>query len=358
MKDDINPDYNEFSAADFALDEFFIKWVLHKSPEADRFWSEWSKANPSKKSEIDSARALVLALRFKEEEILDSEVGAEWKALRSRLDTTTDEGAISYDDARPRVFVRILRVAAAILVGVALTWFFVPSSTTVDEQITMVEYATVAGQKMSLMLPDGTSVTLNSGSRISYPERFSHQRRDIQLEGEAYFDVVSDSTRPFSVRTDNVTTVVLGTSFNVRAYSEDRDISIALVEGRVKVDQRLDSTTREFYLRPTEMLTVNRADTTHVMGQFHLLEVLGWKDGLLYFNKTSFPEAISRIERWYGVEIDIAPGVKLDTHWRFNGKFQNRPLGEVLRAFSYPDLFKYRIEDESVTIYEGVGLQH
>lgn len=348
----LDKDYSDYSAADFALDEFFIRWVLDNSPDTDRFWRQWLKSNPSKKEEVDAARTIVRTLRFKQEPLSYAEIQMEWNALRNKLQSPEAAPIRTLSTSRTISLRHLLNIAATVLLAAMLFYLFRLNDNT-EATAPLIERYTAAAETISLILPDGSVVVLNSNSRISYPEKFPDDHRKVHLKGEAYFDVVSDSTRPFSVITDNITTNVLGTSFDVRAYPADEEIAIALVEGRVKVRQQLDSLQSDIYLHPTQMLTLNREDTVRRIEKFHALETLGWKDGILYFNKVSFTKAITRIEDWYGVEIEIAPGVKLDTSWRFNGRFQHQTLDEVLKAFSYPKLFKYQINDKTVVIYEG-----
>lgn len=358
MKGHLRHDYNDYTPADFALDESFVKWVKHNDPETDRFWHDWLVANPEKRQDLEAARALVLSLVFKEEEISEEEIMAEWYKLQTRTDredALSEERMLLVERSGRSGFEKFLRVAAVVLLAVASGFilnklFF----KTVVERVQMVEQSTSKGQKLSVVLPDGTSIMLNSQSTIQYPSVFRDSTREIALEGEAFFDVVHDPARPFKVRTSGITTTVLGTSFNVRAYPDDEDIEVSLVEGKVWVGGLLDSTTSDVILNPSEMITINKQTNRHWVHSFKPIEVAGWKDGILYFNKVSFPEAIARLERWYGVDIIIKPGVKLDGHWRFNGKFHGKTIKDILKVFSYPDLFKYRVNGDSIVIYSGV----
>lgn len=353
MKGPLRPDYKSFTPADFALDELFIKWVNGNDPGTDRFWREWLDANPSKRQDIEVARALVLSLRIREDRISETEIKAEWFRLQTREE---HEDPLLVERSGSTVIEKLLRIAAIVVLAVASS--FILNNLFSDEGPERLEFAeqrASKGQKLSVVLPDGTSILLNAGSTVRYPTTFGEDSREVDLVGEAFFDVVHDPARPFKVRTNDIITRVLGTSFNVKAYPEDSDIEVALIDGIVRIDGISDSTGSEVFLSPSEMITINKRSKIHRIHSFKPIEVVGWKDGILYFDRVSFPEAIARLERWYGVNIRVNPGVQLGTNWRFNGKFHGRTLKEILRVFSYPDLFKYRIDGDSVVIYSGGG---
>lgn len=355
MKDFIKQEYTEFKAADFALDKLFIQWVKGNDPEAEKFWAEWRENNPEKEDEIDLARGIVLALQVKEEEMSIRQINAEWKRTHDAPVNFSDYPA----DPAKHVSMRALKWYAGIAAGLLLLttsififrWTSLQSALAEKKPLTLVK-ETPKGQKLSIVLPDGTEIKLNSDSRIWYPSRFSGDFREVSLEGEAFFDVVHNEKMPFKVHVGNVTVEVLGTSFNVNAYPENAEVEIALVKGAVKVNTgNRTNRNKELFLKPNEMVEINKRDESHQVHSFDPIEVVGWKDGYLYFETAGLRETIAKLERWYGVKFEIAPNVKIDPDWRFNGRFQNRSLDYILRTFSYPDLFKYKIEEQKVMIY-------
>lgn len=351
----IKQEYKAFNASDFALDPTFIDWVKGDSEEHNKFWSEWLKNNPEKEEEIELARSLVLALQFRQEKITSKEVNAEWQKLLANAANFRHYPLDTDKNLSPTLYRGMARIAAVLLLIFASAfvfyWLAVRPDRLQGNQLTVVK-ETPKGQKLSIVLSDGSEIKLNSDSRITYPARFTGDSREVVLEGEAFFDVVHDEKMPFKVRTDNVTVEVLGTSFNVNAYPESTDIKIALVEGRVKVNTQ-DSArgNQDFLLKPNEMIEIDKRDASYRVQNFDPREITGWKDGYLYFEKVDFSKTILKLERWYGVKFEIAHHAAIDSNWRFNGKFQNKSLEYILRTFSYPDLFRYKIEEQKVIIY-------
>lgn len=168
-----------------------------------------------------------------------------------------------------------------------------------DEQ---VEYHTIRvprGGEYNLLLSDNTKVYLNAGSSLRYPVRFSGDRREVILEGEGYFEVTRDTTKPFIVKTGSIDVQVLGTSFNVNAYPEEEDVETTLVEGKVRVDSKneqrvLEPGTQLVYDKRREDMVVRKVDTE---------EYTSWKDGYYYFKRETLGRIMDRLSRWYNLNV-------------------------------------------------------
>lgn len=155
------------------------------------------------------------------------------------------------------------------------------------------------GGEYSLELPDGTVVWVNSESSLRFPEKFTSNRREVFLEGEAYFEVKKDANRPFYVHTEAGKVRVLGTAFNVCAYSNDRFWQTTLVEGSVMINQE----EKEVLLKPNEQYQIDVRT-----GKAGLREVLpelytSWRDGKFYFKAYTFEELVEKLERWYDFKM-------------------------------------------------------
>ncbi len=151
------------------------------------------------------------------------------------------------------------------------------------------------GGEYSLELPDGTVVWVNSESSLRFPEKFTSNQREVFLEGEAYFEVKKDTNRPFYVCTEAGSVRVLGTSFNVCAYSKDRFWQTTLVEGSVMVQREK----KEILMKPNEQYQLDVST-----GQAELKEVvpelyISWREGKFYFKAYTFEELVEKLERWY-----------------------------------------------------------
>ncbi|MCK5470978.1 MAG: FecR domain-containing protein, partial [Cyclobacteriaceae bacterium] len=203
------------------------------------------------------------------------------------------------------------------------------------------------GQKLKIFLPDGSTAWLNAESTITYPERFDTEKRVVTLNGEAFFDVTKDPSKPFIVQTENIDVTVLGTTFNVRNYHNERKTDVALESGEVLVET---SGLKEgkYILSPGEGISMNKKS-----GEIGLYEVdpksaYQWKDGVIYFNKANFDEVINKLSRWYGVEfiIDNYNGEE----WEYSAEFKNDYLNNILQSMSFTKGFKYELDQNKVTI--------
>lgn len=198
------------------------------------------------------------------------------------------------------------------------------------------------GQKATIYLGDGTKVMLNAGSYITFPEKFPSHSREVFLEGEAFFEVVKDEQRPFSVVSGDVTTVALGTSFNVKAYCNVDEVEVALVTGKVAVSDR-HYKTAPVALAPGELLILNTSNGASRKEHFTAKEKLGWTNHLLYFNDAEASEVFTTLERWYGVEFIFNKAVK--KRWRYSGEFKNKSLEIVLEGISYVKAFEFSFKE-------------
>ncbi len=205
-----------------------------------------------------------------------------------------------------------------------------------------------AGRMSTIILGDGTKVKLNAESEIFYPKRFSDNLREVRLIGEAYFEVKHNPEKPFIITTGNLKTKVLGTKFNIRAYSEEEKTTVALESGKVEVEIQNNASVDRVLLKPTEMLVYNKGDQESSKTNFDPDEVLGWKDGILFFKDAGFDEIQEKLERWYGVHVVIKNGKNIKR--RFTGSFKNKSLDLVLQGIGFASHFNSEIKEDTVFI--------
>lgn len=152
-----------------------------------------------------------------------------------------------------------------------------------------------------LVLSDGTKVWLNSDTRLRYPVTFGGDKREVWLEGEACFDVVTNPRMPFIVRSAKLSTRVLGTVFNISAYTDDPSVMVTLVSGKVAVSREKEKVAE---LLPGERLTYDNLRGGTQVDEVDTDDVLAWKNGMFLFNQESLDVIVRKLARWYGVEID------------------------------------------------------
>lgn len=193
-----------------------------------------------------------------------------------------------------------------------------------------------AGQRAQLTLQDGTEVWLNAQSTLKYPSRFSKKQRKVEVVGEAFFDVVTDSKRPFIVGTPQVNLEVLGTQFNIYSYSEVDYVETTLIEGSLKVADKLN-VNNSAILKPNEQLVIHDGVFTisHVYNKEHLL----WKEGVYSFDNERLIDLIKKLEIYYDVTIEIEDPEIFDL--KYTGKFRQRDgIDEILEILQIIQPFK------------------
>jgi transmembrane sensor len=248
---------------------------------------------------------------------------------------------------------KTLGIAASIILTLGLSFTMYYLNENFEEpiaQIAEVEKINSSGQRSRIVLRDGTKVFLNAESRIRYSDKtYGLSSRNVFLEGEAYFEVAKNADLPFIVTTKNLSTIALGTSFNVRAFNDETSSQISLVEGKVSVAKVSEDMSRSkpFLLLPEEEIYLNQGKM--LKRNFDKQQVVSWKEGVIYFNETDFNEATRVLERWYNVKFDIKK-IKNNTGLKGTGTFKNESLENVLKALSYSLDFEFKIDNDIVTI--------
>jgi ferric-dicitrate binding protein FerR (iron transport regulator) len=245
----------------------------------------------------------------------DWQVDGLWQEMRAQIGTPVS-GGNSAPPASPGMLRRwawpVGRAAAlvAISVGATLGWRAL-SSRHGDAVATarVRAYTTQPGQQAVIQLLDGTKVTLAVSSTLLVPREFGRASRDVELNGEAYFDVAHDSVVPFRVHAGAVVSRVVGTRFGVRAYPGESRVEVVVTAGRVRVERdssalRDDAPRTE--LGPGELARVSRDGEIRVERNVDVARYLSWRTGRLTFVDTPVPEILAELERWHGVRFTLA----------------------------------------------------
>lgn len=253
---------------------------------------------------------------------------------------TASDIDLSFEDIKQRIgyrktsFFRTKRIwypAAALFVLFLMSIVFLQGNLFTPD-ILSVETAT--GERKNVALPDGSVVFLNAGSAISYPEKFDRGVRKVILKGEGFFEVVHEEDRPFLVESKNITTRVLGTSFNVKSYEGDASVKVSVATGKVMVAENGENSTarQKMTLLPNEQASYENSALQK--NEVNISRLIAWKDNMLVFHNTPLSEAIVTLERWYGVNIDFQDKT-IDTS-KVSGEFKSgEKLEEVLKTFQY-----------------------
>lgn len=221
-----------------------------------------------------------------------------------------------------------LRVAASIAFLLVFSWVSYQFYQKSDQRtpVAYTEVRTPKGKVQKVTLPDGSEVWLNAASKIRYSSDFGGEKREVWLEGEAYFSVVHQTDRPFQVHTGNLLTNVLGTVFNVEAYPDGKQIAVTVSSGKVGV---MSPTHEDQFLTPNQQVIYDKAKADMTRRTVDASLIGAWTNGQLAFRTMSFEQIASRLERQYNVKIlfanDSLKNCLLSA--RFDAK---TPLKEVL----------------------------
>lgn len=207
------------------------------------------------------------------------------------------------------------------------------------------ERSNPAGQKSNLVLPDGTRIKLNAESSIRLEQALSGKVREVYLTGEAFFDVAHDSTRPFVIHTGEVSTTVLGTAFNVRAYPKE-DLTVAVESGKVAVGENGQA---PVLLDADDLLKIDVYNKDILLKRdADITAQMAWRSGILVYQNALLSEIVRDIERWYGIEVEWSNSA--GDQGRYDGHFDNKSLENVLQGLCYLSEMKYEIKGKKVVL--------
>ncbi len=197
------------------------------------------------------------------------------------------------------------------------------------------------GQSAEVILPDQSKVWLNSGAIMKYPTTFGKKYRDVELCGEAFFDVKKKKNIPFRVKTSDIRVNVLGTSFNVAAFRKSESIDVTLVEGKVRIELPNGDLLSE--LKPNKKASFNRHSKTLNVSEVDTKFYTSWKEGILFFRNEPLDNIAQRLELWYNVEITFEePRLK---ELKYSGSIlKNKPIDQILEILKYTANIDYSIE--------------
>ena len=237
----------------------------------------------------------------------------------------------------------LTRYAAILLLAIMIpaSYYFGKKST--GKSVALTTITCPPGDKTSIILPDSSTVFLNSGSKLTFNNNFSNGERQVSLDGEAYFSVRKDPQNPFRVKTATIAIEVLGTEFNLKAYADEPTTSTTLVSGSLKVTGNNKSTK----IKPRQKLVFDKETRQMNIQQLaDLSPETEWKDGRLVFRNQSLGELEHKLERWFDVELEFADEQVKSR--RFTGTLERESILEVIAYFGRSKYVAYRIKDNAI----------
>jgi ferric-dicitrate binding protein FerR (iron transport regulator) len=292
--------------------------------------------------------------------------------LAGMFDSTNDQN-LEPQLEKPSGFSKRKLAFIGIAAGV-FTIFFINYSLLLDKSVIkqtnnafVNEVVTKRGSKSSIKLPDGTIVRLNTDSRLTYLNFTAGKNREVTLIGEAYFDVAHDSSRPFIIHTGKINIKVLGTSFNVRNYPQDKELETSLIKGKIEVS--LDSRPEDIItLKPTEKLIIakeqdelaaatkvtnnidNKVVLTSITYLRHdsLVAETSWLNDKMVFVNQPLDKIAIELERKYAITINFKD--EKVKKYRYTGVFENVSLEKVFQLIKYSKNINYKIDNKNIVI--------
>ena len=317
--------YKYCSLQDLVLDDFFREWVLSPTPELNAKWHQWLSDNPERWDIIQDASLIVKAIKVDEPSISDQEIRSLIQHTVYQIEKKKEAGAVVLSSGIKPLKVTFFRptwfsIAASFLLLFALGWLVYERYQTdnlydkfvTDNKSKLIEVINKGVNPQIVQLNDGSKVTLNAGSRISYEASFSGNNRIVYLTGEAFFEVVRNPQKPFLVYANELVTKVLGTSFSVKANKFDKQVVVEVKTGKVSVsaqkgfDEKADKfkgliltpNQKVVYDREVEQLTKSLVAEPILVLQEKEVQMMDFN-----FDDTPANEVFEVLENAYGIHI-------------------------------------------------------
>jgi transmembrane sensor len=385
--------YIKYSTEEFILDDDFMKWVLHPTPETDRYWNKFLKIHPDKKQQVKEAVFMIKAIRAVEPAISEQRLGQVYKNAQPSSTPVRKIGWL------------VAKIAAVflLLVSIGGVWYYLQTDkqdfpvelataeqlqkgrvilpdgtisefeteqTKIQQTITgeltinsdtvslgdtaektgktaMAQVLIPYGKRSDITLADGTRIWLNAGSQLSYPVNFTGNSREVYLAGEAFFEVESDPAKPFHVITGDMKIRVTGTRFNVTSYANDPTTQTVLLSGKVSAakNQRF---ARPVELEPGERVVYNKQENEMKKDKVDVELYASWVNGYLVFDNEPVDNIFNKLERYYNKNILTE---KLSGHPTFTGKLDLADdLKKVLENIGFSASFSVEFENDTFII--------
>lgn len=354
------------------IDRIIVRYLLNEADPAEKVYLlNWLKEDISNRQFFFSLKdiwensQIDIAGKIKTNESL--------KALKEKIGSNSNHLSVT---ARRSIFYHVLKYAAVLLclsiLGIT-AFLFTQKKQDTAPQVSYNEILTENGQKKEITLPDGTRVWLNSGTAFMYPDNYGKTNREVYLTGEAYFEVTRDESQTFIVRAGDVIIKVLGTSFNVNCYPDNKMVETTVISGVVSIENTSENNENEVVIlnkhekgtylidqqkmlvektplhNPPRPLAVKKISLTDE----ETAHIASWKDQTLSFNNETLEEMSVKLQRWFNVTVNIKD--ESLKQYRYKGKFENvRSVIQVLEVvkLATPITYEYNEKTKVITIKE------
>ncbi|GAB4026830.1 FecR family protein [Spirosoma gilvum] len=358
--------YQDYQIEDFLLDESFNRWASNQSsPDEQQFWQQWLGQHPEKRDIAEQARLIVGGLTVKPyRDISEPDVQQQLQQIQFRTHRQPSVWVVAN-----RSLGWWARVAAMLLLVLGIGWTVwsvrQPANQSIYAElvnassIKLIEKINTTNAPLRVALSDGSQVTLQPASRISFSEQFQGAKREVYLTGEAFFQVQKNPAKPFYVYANEVVTKVLGTSFTVKSYENQANVQVVVRTGRVSVFARKDWQRAEekansdipgVVLTPNQQVVFNRQESHFrrtIIPNPAIIDTRFTRNVFVY-DDTPVAQAFAQLEEAYGV--DIVFDEQLLKQCTLTAKFQDEPLLEKLNLICQTIKASYQIVDAQIVI--------
>jgi len=350
----MNKDYSKYDSIKFSTDNYFLLWRISDNKESAKFWNSFMEKHPEKNSEIQAAIRIINSIHINDYKFTQEESASEWQLIESSVqkpakrvkkmwialvvassialliwshhilneyllfDTLKTDTSIKPDKNEDILLVLgnnssmsfdqnayITYDNAGNVVISNMTGEKVLRKKNIVNDVLLNKLIVPKGKRSSLVLSDGSKIWINSGSTLEFPSKFEKNKREIDVNGEIYIEVVKDRNKPFIVNTSKFKIEVLGTKFNVSAYNEDKKHEVALVDGSVKI---ITDQGNSVEIKPNELLTISR---NSLMREYvDIYNYISWKDGIFKFTSEPLENIMLRLSRYYDISIDCTNDIR------------------------------------------------
>jgi ferric-dicitrate binding protein FerR (iron transport regulator) len=329
--------YSQFTLNDFLLDDFFIQWVKSPDPQTNLFWEGWLAEHPEKKALVTEARQLVLDLSTTQGKQLNEQDKRQlWNTINQRRTAAKSprESRSKTPASRPILIEWIYkgRIAASVTAILMVAAWLIYINT--NRHPPLVQFSTQYSEIKQVALPDGSQVTLNANSTLRYPSDWTDQQdREVQLTGEAFFDVVKKpgkANAKFIVHSQGLDIEVLGTQFNVN--NRRNRVEVVLQEGKVGLSQAGSKDSLVVTMVPGDYIAYSEQDNRMLRKKVNPLLYSSWKEEETIFEEKPLYEIAQVLEDTKGLRM-VFPNDSLKT-LPFTGTLPNNDIDNFLMVLS------------------------
>lgn len=324
------------------MENIIIKYLNNSISEDEKeILLAWLKEKEGNKKEfIDTCNIWLAANNI---QISEDELDNALDRLKNNINAYSKPKKVS-----SRFFTQKIAAAAAfILVIFSVGSFFIGrNSLSQPETVKLISFGTGQDSKDTLVLPDGSRVWLNIDSRLTYVDNFEGSERIVKLEGEAFFDVVKNTQKPFVVEAGDVKIKVTGTEFDIKNYENQTNIEASLLSGEVKV--YLKGHDKEISLSPSERIIINKDTKSFDINNFDESKPIVWTNKELVLSDEKLADIFEKLGYWYGVNVVCEDGINLEQKLSFIVRGETKE--ELFKTIALIAPIRYDILDDTITV--------